>query len=199
MLICFYPKSTHHHSMPTPSVPPHMAHLFSAPSTVAHPFSAPLPMMLPSSAALLLAPQSSVYTLYAPPIAAPPFPAPAPPTRPIKVCSADQTSGHAHSHNSGVIGKRNACPPPVGPSGDPEDHLDKKKFDKEIDNSLKEKFLIDSEVLKSANGRSCRNMKCEVEQFKLNTDLFIKNLINQMETYFTIGQVFPKRLSASCW
>ena len=32
-------------------------------------------------------------------------------------------------------------------------------------------------------------MNCEVERFEHGTDLTIKDWINQMETYFTIGQV----------
>ena len=35
-------------------------------------------------------------------------------------------------------------------------------------------------------------MKCEVERFERGTDLTINNWINQMTTYFTIGQVPPK-------
>ena len=35
-------------------------------------------------------------------------------------------------------------------------------------------------------------MKCEVERFERGTDLTIKDWINQMETYFTIGQVPPE-------
>ena len=34
-------------------------------------------------------------------------------------------------------------------------------------------------------------MKCELERFERGTDLTIKDWINQMETYFTIGQVLP--------
>ena len=35
-------------------------------------------------------------------------------------------------------------------------------------------------------------MKCEVERFERSTELTIKNCINQMETYLTIGQVPPE-------
>ena len=35
-------------------------------------------------------------------------------------------------------------------------------------------------------------MKCEVERFERGTDLTIKDLINQIKTYFTIGQVPPE-------
>ena len=35
-------------------------------------------------------------------------------------------------------------------------------------------------------------MKCEVERFERGTDLTFKDWINQMETYFTIGQVPPE-------
>ena len=41
-------------------------------------------------------------------------------------------------------------------------------------------------------------MKCKVERFERKMDLTIKNLIGQMETYFTIGKFIPKRLSALC-
>ncbi len=37
-------------------------------------------------------------------------------------------------------------------------------------------------------------MKCKVKRFERGTDLTIKYWINQMETYFTIGQVPPQAL-----
>ena len=35
-------------------------------------------------------------------------------------------------------------------------------------------------------------MKCKVERFERDTDLTIKDWINQMKTYYTIGQVPPE-------
>ena len=74
----------------------------------------------------------------------------------------------------------------------------RKKRDNEIDNKRKVKFLIDSTALKTAKGRSRGNMNCEVELFEPVTNLTIKVWINQMETYFTIGQVPPKHSLVSC-
>ena len=88
-------------------------------------------------------------------------------------------------------GKGGAAQPPGGPLGDPDDDPHKKR-DKEIDLQRKGQFLIDSAALKSAKGRTRGNMKCEVERFERGTDLTIKDWINQMETYFTIGQVPPE-------
>ena len=82
--------------------------------------------------------------------------------------------------------------PLSGPPGDPDDDPDKKKRDREIDLKQNGQFLIDSTALMSAKGRSRGNMKCEVERFESGTDLTIKDWINQMETYFTIGQVPPE-------
>ena len=52
--------------------------------------------------------------------------------------------------------------------------------------------MIDSTALKAAKGRTRGSIKCEVERFERGTDLTIKDWINQMETYFTIGQVPPE-------
>ena len=41
-------------------------------------------------------------------------------------------------------------------------------------------------------GRTQESMKCEVERFERGTEFTIKDWINQMETYFTIGQVPPE-------
>ena len=68
----------------------------------------------------------------------------------------------------------------------------KKKRDKAIDSKRIGRFLIDSESLKAAKGRLRGNMKCEVERYKRGTDLTIEDWINQMETYFTVGQVPPE-------
>ena len=40
-------------------------------------------------------------------------------------------------------------------------------------------------------------MKCEVPSFERGTELTIQDWINQMETYFTIGQIPPSHLLAS--
>ena len=87
---------------------------------------------------------------------------------------------------SGSAGS-NQNPPDPDPEPDPE----KKKRDKAIDAKRKGQFLIDSESLKAAKGRLRGNMKCEVEQYERGIDLTIDNWINQMETYFTVGQVPP--------
>ena len=80
-----------------------------------------------------------------------------------------------------------------GPPGDPDGDPDKKKRDKDIDNKRKGEFQISSETIQAAKGRSSRGMmKCEVERFERGTDLTIKDWINQMETYFSIGQVPPE-------
>ena len=63
---------------------------------------------------------------------------------------------------------------------------------KAIDAKRKQQFLIDSEPLKAAEGRLTGNMKCEVELYERGTDLTIRDGINQMKTYFTVGQVLPE-------
>ena len=41
-------------------------------------------------------------------------------------------------------------------------------------------------------------MKYEVERFERGIDLTIKDCINEMETYFTIGKLLMKHSSVSC-
>ena len=53
-------------------------------------------------------------------------------------------------------------------------------------------FIIDSEDLRAAKGRSRGYRKCEVERFERGTDITIYDWINQIEKYFTIGQVPPE-------
>ena len=77
------------------------------------------------------------------------------------------------------------------PDGDGDGDPEKKKRDKEIDSKRKGEFTIDSEYIKQSKSRPRGNMKCEVERFERGTDLTIKDWINQMETYFTIGQIPP--------
>ncbi len=79
---------------------------------------------------------------------------------------------------------------PPDPDSDPDP--EKNKRDQAIDAKRTGRFLIDSESLRAANGRLRDNMKCEVEQFERGTDLTIEDWINQMETYFTVGQVPPE-------
>ena len=79
-------------------------------------------------------------------------------------------------------------PPDPDPDPDPE----KKKRDKAIDAKRKGRFIIDSESLTAAKGRLRGNMKCEVERYERGTDLTIEVWINQIETYFTVGQVPPE-------
>ena len=69
------------------------------------------------------------------------------------------------------------------------DDPDKRKKERESDLKWKGIFTIDSETLRTAKGRPCRNMKCDVDKFERGTDLMIKDWINQMETYFTVCQV----------
>ena len=78
------------------------------------------------------------------------------------------------------------------PDPDPEPDPEKKKRDKAIDAKRKGRFLIDSESLRAAKGRLRGNMKCEVKRYERGTDLTIEDWINQMETYFTVGQIPPK-------
>ncbi len=61
-----------------------------------------------------------------------------------------------------------------------------------IDAKRKGRFLIDSESLRAAKGRVRGYMKCEVERDERGTDLTIEDWINQMETYYTVGQVPPE-------
>ena len=97
------------------------------------------------------------------------------------------------SNSSPSIGsKGGAAQPPGGPTGDPDDDPDKKKRDNEIDLKRQRQFLIDSAALKSTKGRSRGDMKCEVERFERGTDLTITDWVDQMETYYTIGQVPPE-------
>ena len=79
-------------------------------------------------------------------------------------------------------------PPNPDPDGDPE----KKNRNKAIDAKRKGQFLIDSESLKAAKVRLRGNMKFEVERYERGTNLTFGNWINQMETYFTVGQVPPE-------
>ena len=83
-------------------------------------------------------------------------------------------------------GGGNRGPPDPDPDDDPPD---KKKRNKEIDSKRKGEFQIDSAFLKTAKSRPRGNMRCEVERFERGTDLTIKDWVNQMETYFTIGQI----------
>ena len=69
-----------------------------------------------------------------------------------------------------------------------EDEIKRRK-ERESDLKWKGIFTIDSEMLRTAKGRPCRNMKCDVDKFERGTDLMIKDWINQMETYFTVCQV----------
>ena len=62
----------------------------------------------------------------------------------------------------------------------------------DIDNKRKGEFLIDSTALKTAKGRSRRNIKFEVKRLKSGTHITIKNWIIQMDTYFTIKQVYSE-------
>ena len=77
---------------------------------------------------------------------------------------------------------------PFDPDPD-DDPPDKKKRNKEIDSKPKGEFQIDSAFLKTAYSRPRGNMGCEVERFERGTYLTIKDWVNQMETYFTIGQI----------
>ena len=80
------------------------------------------------------------------------------------------------------------------PDPDPDPYPEKKKRDKAIDAKRKGRFLIYSESLRTAIGRLRGNMKCEFERYKRKSDLTIEDRINQMETYFTVGQVPPEAI-----
>ena len=66
---------------------------------------------------------------------------------------------------------------------------ERRKRNQEIDAKRKNEFEINSESLKASKSKTRGNMKCEVDKFERGTDLTIKDWINQMETYFVIGQV----------
>ena len=68
----------------------------------------------------------------------------------------------------------------------------KTKRDKQIDIKLNGQFQIDNAAFQTANGRPRGNIKCEIERFKRVIKLIIKDWINRIKTYFTIGQVPPK-------
>ena len=85
-----------------------------------------------------------------------------------------------------------ANPSQNSPDPDPDPDPEKKKRDKTIDAKRKQGFLIDSESLKAAKDRLRGNMKCEVERYERGTNLTIEDWTNQMEMYFTIGQVPPE-------
>ena len=110
--------------------------------------------------------------------------------------NADRNSNVAvsgdNSNNSGRqfsgAGSSHKPPDHPDPDGDPE----KIKRNKAIDAKRKGQFLIDSDSLKAANGRLRGTMKCEVERYERGTELTIVNWINQMESYFTVGQVSPE-------
>lgn len=67
--------------------------------------------------------------------------------------------------------------------------LTQTKRDMEIDAKRKGEFTIDSAYVKSGRGRRQHNLKCEVKHFERGTDIGIKDSIDQIETYFQIGQV----------
>ena len=110
------------------------------------------------------------------------------PTSAMQIPTSTSLSQGDNSHNSGrQFGEAlsNQGTPDPDLDGDPE----KKNRNKAIDAKCKGQFLIDSESLKAANGRLRGNMKCEVDRYERGTDLTIVDWINQMETYFTVGQV----------
>ena len=94
---------------------------------------------------------------------------------------------HSSGRRSGSAGPSQNPPDP-----DPEPDPEKTKRDKAIDAKQIGRFLIYSESLRAAKGRLRGNMKCEVERYERGTDLTIEDWINQMETYFTVGQVPPE-------
>ena len=115
-----------------------------------------------------------------------------PPTGQSAISRSDTIGGAASVVGTGSSGFNQSGllhgePPDDQDDGDP----DKCKRDKEIDAKRKGVFTIDSAALRAAKGRSRCSMKCEVERFERCIDLTIKDWINQMEKYFTIGQVPP--------
>ena len=104
------------------------------------------------------------------------------------------SDGSAPSIGAGYTGHKHSTLPPGGPPEDPTRKTANQTNASATDIDVKRKgeFLIDSAALRAANGRSRGSMKCEVEQFERGSDLTIKDWINQMKTYFTIGQVPPE-------
>ena len=133
--------------------------------------SAPFPVLPP-----VLPPQTA-----SPPAPPPSAPAPPPPF-----------SGVPGGENAAGSGRGITVSGPPGGPGDPDEDPDKQKRDKEIDDKCKRQFLFDSAALKAAKNRSRGSMKCEVPSFERGTKLTIQDRINQMKTYFTIGQIPPE-------
>ena len=80
---------------------------------------------------------------------------------------------------------------PSDDDSDPDPYPERSKKEKEIDAKRRKEFRITSEsILTMPRARS--NMRCEVDKFERGKDLTIKDRINQMETYFIIGQVPPE-------
>ena len=109
----------------------------------------------------------------------------------IPLTSNSQTFNSDTSGSQGTLITGNAFyqKPSGALSGDPNKDPERKKRDREIDAKRKGVFLIDSEAFKTAKSRTRGNMRCGVERFEIGTDLNFKDWINQMESYFTIGQV----------
>ena len=154
--------------------------------------AAPLPTLAASVAALQAphaAPQVAATSFAVPSTLAPPAATQSTTlVLPSKAASSEAPSSGALSTGF----KNGAAQAPAGPQGDPDNDPDKKKRDKEIDLSRKGQFLIDMAAFKSAKGRTRGSMKYKVERVERGSDLTIKNWINQMDTYFTIGQVPPE-------
>ena len=113
------------------------------------------------------------------------------PTSAMQIPTLTSLSQGDNSNNSGrQFGGAGSSHKPPDPEPD-SDH-EKNERNKAIDVKRKGQFLIDSESLKAANGRLRGTMKCEVERYHRGTDLTIEDWINQMETYFTVGQVPPE-------
>ena len=81
---------------------------------------------------------------------------------------------------------------PPDPEPDPDGKSERKKRNKAIDAKRNGQFIIGSESLKAVKDRLRGNMKCEVKRYKRGMDLTIDDWINQMETYFLVGQIPPE-------
>ena len=87
------------------------------------------------------------------------------------------------------------------PSGAPHRYQNensvRNKRNKEIDAKRKGEFLIDCVPLNADKSRTRGNMRCEMKRFEWGTDLNIKDWINQIKTYFSIGQI-PANAFVGC-
>ena len=150
-----------------------------------------VPSAVPSITAIPLPiPPLPIPVLQMPMLIEPTQPLQAPPTGQSATSRLDTIDGVFPAIASGSSGCKQSGLPPGGPPDDPDDgDPEKRKREKEIDAKRKGVFTIDSAALRGAKRRYRGRMKCEIERFERGTDLTIKDWINQIKNYFTIGQV----------